>query len=101
MLYTAMLSEASGDTIAAEANYKVLAVYNPFYEEGIIAAARYFKSHSTDSFKAYNILTDALHVNRRSVRLLTAYIAEAARMGLDNYAREAEATLNEIEKGEL
>jgi hypothetical protein len=101
MLYAAMFSEVSGDTLAAEANYKVLAVYNPFYEEGIIAAARYYKSHSTDSFKAYNILTDALHVNRRSVRLLTAYVAEAVRMGLDNYAAEAEATLQEIEKGEL
>jgi Flp pilus assembly protein TadD len=43
LLYTALLSEANGDTATAETNYKILAVYNPFYEEGIIAAARYFK----------------------------------------------------------
>jgi len=100
LLYTAMLSEASGDTITAEANYNVLAVYNPFYEEGIIAAARYFKSHSTNYLKAYSILTDAIHVNKKSVRLLTAYMAEAARMGFDRYAADAEEALREIENEE-
>lgn len=101
MLYTAMIAEASGDTVTAAKNYSVLAVYNPFYEEGIIAAARYFKNHSQDSFKAYNILTNAMHVNKKSVRLLRAYIAEAARMGFDNYATDGEAELKDIEREEL
>jgi hypothetical protein len=98
LLYTAMLSEASGDTVLASKNYSVLATYNPFYEEGIIAAARYFKGHSKDTFKAYNILTNAMHVNRKSVRLLTAYMAEAARMGFDNYVADAEAELQAISR---
>lgn len=98
MLYTGLLSEASGDTLAAEQNFNILARYNPFYEEGIIAAARYFKQHSKDPMKAYTILTDAIHVNRKSVRLLNAYIAEAARMGFDNYAADAEEALKEIQR---
>ncbi|HEU5290788.1 MAG TPA: hypothetical protein VFU05_09115 [Cyclobacteriaceae bacterium] len=93
MLYTALISEASGDTTTAELNYKVLSTYNPFYEEGVIAAARYFKKHSTDPLRAYNILTDAFHVNKNSIRLLTAYIAEAARMGFDQYAASASQEL--------
>ena len=96
LLYTAMLSVASGDTTVATMNYKILATYNPFYEEGIIAAARYFKRHSADPLKAYNILTDAVHVNMNSIRLLTAYVAEAARMGFDEYAASAAEQLEEL-----
>jgi hypothetical protein len=100
MLYTGLLSEASGDTLVAEKNFAVLARYNPFFEEGIIAAARYFKQHSADPMKAYTILTDAIHVNRKSVRLLKAYIAEASRMGFDNYAADGEEALREITNNE-
>jgi hypothetical protein len=96
MLYTGLLSEASGDTLTAEKNFAVLARYNPFFEEGIIAAARYFKQYSKDPMMAYTILTDAIHVNRKSVKLLNAYIAEAARMGFDNYAADGEEALREI-----
>lgn len=96
MLYTGLLSEASGDTATAKMNYQILAVYNPFYEEGIIASARYFKRHSNDPLKAYNILTDAIHVNKNSIRLLTAYVAEAARMGFDEYAADAAQQLEEL-----
>ena len=97
-LYTALLHEVNGDTIQAERNYKVLASYNPFYEEGIIAAARYYKKHSNDPLQAYNILTDAVHVNRNSIRLLTAYVAEAARMGFDEYAADAAQQLEELKR---
>jgi Flp pilus assembly protein TadD len=100
MLYTALISEASGDTTTAALNYKILSSYNPFYEEGVIAAARYFKKHSDDPLQAYNILTDAFHVNKNSIRLLTAYIAEAARMGFDEYAEGASREL-EILKSRL
>ena len=95
-----MVSEASGDTTTATLNYQILATYNPFYEEGIISAARYFKSHSGDSMKAYNILTDAIHVNPGSVRLLTAYVAEAVRMGFDEYAASAAQQLEALKQNQ-
>lgn len=93
LLYAALVNEASGDTLAAEKNYEILAAYNPFFEEGVIAAARYFKDHSTDRLKAYSILAEAKQVNRGSIRLLMAYITEATRIGFDDFAADAYAEL--------
>jgi hypothetical protein len=89
LLYTALINEASGDTLAAQKNYEILSVYNPFFEEGVIAASRYFKNHSTDRFKAYTILAEAKQVNPGSARLIMAYIAEATRVGFDDFAADA------------
>lgn len=89
LLYTVLINEASGDTLSAQKHYEILAVYNPFFEEGVIAAARYFKNHSGDRLKAYTILAEAKQVNRGSVRLLIAYIAEASRIGFDDFAADA------------
>lgn len=98
ILYTALLNEVNGDTISATKNYQILAQYNPFYEEGIIASARYFKKHSPDPMRAYNIITDAMHVNKNSVRLMTAYVAEAARMGFDEFAATVSQELEELKQ---
>ncbi|HEY3429353.1 MAG TPA: hypothetical protein VGK39_01675, partial [Cyclobacteriaceae bacterium] len=100
MLYTAMISEVSGDTTTATRNYHVLATYNPFFEEGIIASARYFKKNSNNPLRAYNILTDAVHMNKNSIRLLTAYVAEASRMGFDEYAASAAQQLEELKRNQ-
>lgn len=98
MLYTALISEASGDTLTAQKNYEVLAVYNPFFEEGIIAAARYFRTHGSDSQKAYSILSEAKHINPGSVRILMAYIMEAERIGFDDFAADAFEELEALRK---
>lgn len=96
LLYAALISEVSGDTATASNNYRLLAHYNPFFEEGVIAAARYFKQHSENELHAYTILAEAIHVNATSVRLNEAYIAEALRMGFDDYATGAEERLKRI-----
>lgn len=96
LLYTALINEASGDTLAAQQHYEILAVYNPFFEEGVIAAARYFKNHSADRLKAYSILAEAKQSNPGSIRLLMAYIAEATRVGFDDFAADAYEELEEI-----
>lgn len=88
LLYQALISEASGDSLTAEKNYTVLARYNPFFEEGIIAAARYFKNHPTDDMRAYGILAEAIQVNTTSYRLWMAYVAEAYAVGFDNQAED-------------
>lgn len=89
VLYTALIQEASGDTLAAQKHYEMLATYNPFFEEGVMAAARYFKDHSADRLKAYTMLAEAKQINRGSVRLLMAYINEATRVGFDDFAADA------------
>lgn len=96
LLYTALINEASGDTLAAAKNFELLARYNPFFEEGVIAAARYFKTHSVDRLKAYTLLADAKQINPGSARLLMAYITEATRIGFDDFAADAYEELEAV-----
>jgi tetratricopeptide (TPR) repeat protein len=99
VLYTALMTESSGDTARANMNYKILATYNPYFEEGILAAAEYYKKEQKD-FKSYSILAEAIHVNTNSRRLLEAYIEEALRLGFDSYAATAMEQLQGLRGGE-
>jgi hypothetical protein len=98
LLFQALISEASGDTLTAERNFTILAKYNPFFEEGIIAAARYFKKHSPDDMRAYALLANAVHINTTSYRLWLAYINEALSVGFDNQAADAMQLAEEVKK---
>jgi hypothetical protein len=89
ILYTAMLSEANGDLEKARNHYRLLGTWNPYFEEGIILAANFFREHDADRLAAYNILVEAIQVNYNSYRLLNAYAAEAERLGFDEYAASA------------
>jgi hypothetical protein len=89
MLYTAMLSEANGDLEKARNHYSLLGTWNPYFEEGIILAANFFREHDADRLAAYNILVEAIQVNYNSYRLLNAYADEAERLGFDQYAASA------------
>lgn len=93
MLYTALLSEANGEVERARSLYKILGTWNPYFEEGIIAAANFFRKQSDDRLAAYNVLVEAIQVNYNSVRLLTAYAEEAERLGFDEYAASARERL--------
>ncbi len=97
MLYTALIAESGGDTTLARKNYEILATYNPYLEEGIIAAGNFFRAHSTDNLKAYSILAEAIQINSNSIRLLKAYVAEASRVGFDDYAGSAALRLRALE----
>lgn len=94
--YTALLSEASGDTKTAERNYALVGTWNPYFEEGIISAADFFRRQDTTKFHAYNILAEAIQVNNNSYRLLSAYAQEAERLGFDLYAASARERLRHI-----
>ena len=96
LLYTGLIQEASGDTLAAQKNFEILAVYNPFFEEGVIGAAHFFRDHSADKLKAYTILAEAKQINPGSIRLLMAYITEATRIGFDDFAADAYQELDAL-----
>src|SRR5690606_32626365 len=96
LLYQALMAEASNDTILAAKNYAILSNHNPFFEEGVIAAANYYRNHSEDNLKAYNILAEAVQLNNNSVKLWSVYINEATRVGFDDYAASAYERLTEI-----
>jgi Flp pilus assembly protein TadD len=87
--FTALQNEASGDTTMASKNYEIVGKYNPYFEDAVIAAADYFRDHSSDKMKAYTILVDAIQVNTSSARLLRAYAGEALRLGFNEYALSA------------
>lgn len=99
-LYTALIAESSGDSTLAENNFNILASYNPYFEEGVIAAANFYRNQNKDRLKPYNILAEAIQVNGNSIRLLKAYIREATRQGFDEYASSASERLrsNEAEQ---
>lgn len=94
--YTALLQEMAGDTIMATKNYDVLAFYNSYFEEGLIAAANYFQKHGNDRMKPYTILSEAIQVNTNSRKLWIAYAAEANKVGFSEYAQSALQRVEEL-----
>lgn len=96
ILYTAMLSEMNGDTATAARHYEIAGTHNPYFENGVIAAANFFRDRDSLSFKAYDLLSEAIQTNAGSVRLLSAYAMEAARRGFDQYAVDAVVRVEEI-----
>jgi hypothetical protein len=98
LLYTAIINESSGDSINAEKLYKIVATWNPYFEEGVISAADFYKAKEPNTLKAYDILAEAIQVNTTSLRLLKAYADEASRKGFDDYAASVSERIAEIEK---
>ena len=84
--------------MTANKNYEILARYNPYLEDGVIAAAEFFGKQKNSGLKAYNILAEAIQINNNSLRLLKAYAAEAARSGFDDYAASAVSRIQELEE---
>lgn len=89
-LYEGLKSWAAGDTATARRQLVWLAKNNWYFDEGVVTAALL---HAGDLRTAYRLLSDALQVNPRSVRLLKAYIPVALGRGLDQYAADALETL--------
>ena len=97
LLYTALINEESGNAEEAAKLYQILGTYNPYFEEGVIAAANFFIKQDPESLRPYTMLTDALYANPKSIRLLQAYVQEASRKGFDGYAASAAQRLAEAQ----
>jgi hypothetical protein len=90
--------ETRQDTVEATRLYRLLGQNNPYFEEGIIAAADYFRKHGTDRMLSYDLLANAIQMNTTSPKLFRAYIEEARRVGFEWYAASAQDQLNELMK---
>ncbi|HEX8041882.1 MAG TPA: hypothetical protein VF490_22200 [Chryseosolibacter sp.] len=99
MLYTALISDANGEHAKARQYFSIVGTWNPYFEEGVLAAADFFRKEDKDKMKAYEILVEAIQVNADSYRLLTAYAREAERMGFSEYAASARERLMAIKAG--
>jgi tetratricopeptide (TPR) repeat protein len=91
--YEGLISLAAGDTATTRQRFEWLARNNWYFDEGIVTAARY---SINDLPQAYRILSDALQVNPRSVKILKSYIPVALARGFDPFASDALATLREL-----
>jgi Flp pilus assembly protein TadD len=89
--YTALINLAAGDSVNATKNFEWLGSANPYFEEGIVAAANFFQTDNNR--KAYNLLADAVQLHPRSVAIRKAYCLEAARQGFSSYVQSSIETL--------
>lgn len=76
-----------------------LAVQNPYFAEGIVWAADYFKDDE-DEYRSYNILQEAMDKNPDSRIILEAYMIEAVDKGFSQYANTALQHYRELFPGD-
>jgi len=95
---TLSLSEETKETgdLKKGKKYYVNLVCNPFLEEGILEAARYYWLVEKDEYLAYETLLDALSINEYSVKLLKAYGEQCTRLSLDTYRQTTLERLQEL-----
>lgn len=75
--------------------YERLGQYNPFFEEGILAATNYFQE-SKENEKAYQILHEAITMNEYSEALTKTYIDHCLSSGLIEFAEDGLIKLIDI-----
>jgi len=98
LLMEAHLLASAQDTVKAAVVFRKVGGYNPYFDEGVLAAADFFRNHGTDPMLSYTILADAIQVNTTSPKLFQAYINEANRVGFDWYAASAMEQLQDLIK---
>ncbi|CAN5311103.1 hypothetical protein BH10BAC4_BH10BAC4_14700 [soil metagenome] len=94
--FEGLIFAAAGDTVKAAKNFEWLARNNPYFDEGIVTAAAFFKDHGADKRKSYKILSEALQANPSSIKILKAYIPEAKASEYTEYASSALQTLKAL-----
>ena len=85
----ALQDELKGNTEAATLKYEFLSTANIHFEEGLIASARFFSTDTTDRLKSYSIIVSGILARPNSIKLLKAYVKEAALIGFDEEANES------------
>ncbi|HRI79034.1 MAG TPA: hypothetical protein PLR06_05805, partial [Cyclobacteriaceae bacterium] len=90
---SALTQAASGEMAQAALNFQWLAYANSYFDEGIVAAAAFFQKNKEGKYSPYSILSEALQVNGKSIKILKAYIPAAKAIGFDQYAASAMHTL--------
>ncbi len=88
-------SEYAGRAEEAQAGFEYLSTANIHFTEGLISSARHFSLDTTDRIKSYSILVSGLLARPNSIKLLKAYIKEAALIGFDD---EANDSLDKLKK---
>ncbi|MBL7869980.1 MAG: hypothetical protein JNM78_00100 [Cyclobacteriaceae bacterium] len=85
----ALQDEQTGNTEAAKLKFEFLSTANIHFEAGLIASAKFFSSDTTDRLKSYSIIVSGILARPNSIKLLKAYVKEAALIGFDDEANES------------
>ncbi len=95
--WQALLDEKDGRTEDAKKKFDYLGKANMYFEDGVVSAAQFFvKDTTVDRLKPYSMLVEGLMARPYSVKLLKAYIKEAAIFGFDDEAAESLEKLKAI-----
>ena len=90
--YKARLALWKNDSIEADRLFDIIKNMNSYYENAVIAASGFYRNHEND-LKSYNILIEALHQNKNSVKLLKAYVQACIDARLISYSFKGLETL--------
>jgi hypothetical protein len=89
LYFDALLSEQAGKKKEAGKKFAWLANANPFFEDAVVAAVRFFNKNGDDKVKTYSLLMNALDQNPNSIKLLKAYIVQSAYVGFEESSQDA------------
>ncbi|MBS1486571.1 MAG: hypothetical protein JST43_03210 [Bacteroidetes bacterium] len=92
----AVLAQADGNNTLAQAKFNYIAEANDQFEEGLVAASRFFTQDSTYRLQRFSLLVDGLLAKPQSVKILKQYILQAALLGLEKEAQDALEKLQAI-----
>lgn len=92
---TQLLAQAKNAGADQRLLYEKLGKNNPFFEEGVLAAAKYFQE-SKENEMAYQILHEAITMNEYSEALTKAYIEHCLQSGLIDFAEDGLIKLIDI-----
>ncbi|GEM_PF-1182189 len=87
-LYKAVEAKQSGSTDRAGQLFENLAYANPFFEEAVMQAVDHFNGQN-EEYKGYEILLNAIDLNKYSVALIKAYVVQALKIKHEDYAESA------------
>ncbi len=88
--WQALLNEKDGEKEEVIKKFDYLGRANMYFEEGVVASSQFFAKDTTvDRLKSYSMLVEGLMVKPNSIKLLKAYIKEAAIIGFDDEAEES------------
>jgi hypothetical protein len=85
----ALLAENSRNAKEAERRYRSLLSANNQFEDGIVAASRFFANDTTDRLKNFSLLVDGLLAKPNSVKILKQHVLMCIEMGLGQEAQDS------------
>jgi hypothetical protein len=92
----AFQDENLGHRDEARRKFEYLSNANVHFVEGLVASSRFFSADTTDRLKSYSILVSGLLARPNSIKLLKAYVKEAALIGFDDEASESLDKLKDL-----